>query len=184
VTYTVTALIDPAATGSFVNTATVTAGAGVVDTNPANNSATDTDTLTAQADLAITKSDGVSEVNDNSTTTYTIVVSNAGPSGVTGATVSDPVPFRVGFSYSAIGSGGASGFTASGTGAINDSVDLPAGATITYTLVASTGTGSSGASPTSPLWRHPRASSTRTPPTTAPPTRTSCLRTWRCPRPS
>ena len=34
---------------------------GVTDPNPANNSATDTDTAGAQADLAITKTDGVDD---------------------------------------------------------------------------------------------------------------------------
>ena len=47
VTYTATANISPSATGSMSNTATVTA-AGDID--PANNTATDTDTLTPQAE--------------------------------------------------------------------------------------------------------------------------------------
>src|SRR5204863_3600460 len=46
VTYTLQATIDPAATGNLVNTATATADH---DPNGANNSATDTDTLTPQA---------------------------------------------------------------------------------------------------------------------------------------
>ncbi len=45
VTYTLTGTISPSATGSLSNTATVTAPGGVTDPNPANNSATDTDTL-------------------------------------------------------------------------------------------------------------------------------------------
>jgi hypothetical protein len=45
ITYTVTATIDPSATGSLTNIATVTAPAGIADPNTANNSATDTDTL-------------------------------------------------------------------------------------------------------------------------------------------
>src|SRR4029077_16110822 len=49
VTYTVVAAISPAATGSLANTVTVTAAN---DTNNANNSSTDTDTLNPQADLA------------------------------------------------------------------------------------------------------------------------------------
>ena len=58
----------------------MTPPAGVTDPNLANNSATDTDTLTPQADLAITKSDGVTSVAPGQPTTYTIVVSNNGPS--------------------------------------------------------------------------------------------------------
>jgi uncharacterized repeat protein (TIGR01451 family) len=46
VTYTVNAAINPAATGSLVNTANASVPGGVTETNPSNNSATDTDTLT------------------------------------------------------------------------------------------------------------------------------------------
>ncbi len=42
------------------------------------------------ADLSITKSNGVSSVNPGSQTTYTIVVTNSGPQGAGGATISDP----------------------------------------------------------------------------------------------
>jgi Domain of unknown function DUF11 len=38
--------VDPAATGTLVTTATVTPPTGTIDTNTANNTATDTDTLT------------------------------------------------------------------------------------------------------------------------------------------
>ncbi len=89
VTYTVTATISAAATGSLSNTATVTPPAGVTDPSPANNSATDTDTLTPQADLAITKTDGVTTATPGGSVTYTITASNAGPSNASGSTVAD-----------------------------------------------------------------------------------------------
>ena len=56
-TYTATCTINASATGTLSNTATVSSG--VTDPVPANNSATDTDTLTPQADIGITKTDGV-----------------------------------------------------------------------------------------------------------------------------
>jgi uncharacterized repeat protein (TIGR01451 family) len=63
----------------------------VADPNPGNNSATDTDTVAALlADLAITKTDGVANVNPGGTTTYTIVVTNAGPAAADGAVFTDP----------------------------------------------------------------------------------------------
>ena len=71
------------------NTATVTVPAGVTDSNPANNSATDTDTVNAVADLAITKTDAVASVNAGASTVYTITVTNNGPSSVTGAILTD-----------------------------------------------------------------------------------------------
>jgi len=46
----------------------------------------------AQADLSITKTDGVTTVTPGGTATYTITASNAGPSNATGATVADTFP--------------------------------------------------------------------------------------------
>ena len=45
--------VSPSASGTLGNTATVTAGPGAKDTNPNNDSATDTDNLTPTADLAV-----------------------------------------------------------------------------------------------------------------------------------
>ncbi len=58
VTYTVTADVLASATGNLDNTASVSEPAGVTDPDLTNNSATDSDTEDAEADLAITKTDG------------------------------------------------------------------------------------------------------------------------------
>ncbi|MBK7908645.1 MAG: DUF11 domain-containing protein [Gemmatimonadetes bacterium] len=61
-----------------------------------NNLATDGNTvITPTADLSVTKTDGVTSVNQNGTVTYAIVASNAGPSAVTGATVTDVFPAQL-----------------------------------------------------------------------------------------
>jgi uncharacterized repeat protein (TIGR01451 family) len=141
-----------AATGSYTNYAQVMASDNPdPDSTPGNNSTTedDDDTLTPNvvpvADLQITKTDGRSFDVPGTTATYTIVVSNAGPSSVTGATVSDPFPaVLTGVTYTAVGTGGASGFPSSGSGNINHTVNMPAGSTITYTatgLISQTATG-------------------------------------------
>ena len=57
----------------------MTAPVGVTDPTPANNTATDTDTLTPQADLQITKTDGKTTVVPGTSDTYTVVVTNVGP---------------------------------------------------------------------------------------------------------
>ena len=62
VTYLVTGTVSPTATGSLSNTATVSPPAGTTDINTNNSTAIDTDTLTPQGDLAITKTDGVTSV--------------------------------------------------------------------------------------------------------------------------
>src|SRR5262249_46046706 len=136
--YTLMANISSGATGDLVNTATVTAPSGVTDPTPGNNSATDTDTLSARADLSIAKTDGVTSVTEGTTTIYTITVTNNGPSDVTGATVTDTLPAASisSDSWTATATGGATGFTASGSGNISDTVNMPNGSTITYTLTA------------------------------------------------
>jgi len=78
-----------ALSGTVTNTATIAAPAGTTDPTPANNSAGDTDTVTPVADLSITKTDAVSSVNAGGTTTYTVRVTNNGPSSVTGAVLTD-----------------------------------------------------------------------------------------------
>ncbi|MEO6688808.1 MAG: hypothetical protein ABIS07_12115, partial [Dokdonella sp.] len=133
-TFTVTGTVSSAATGSLVNTATIAAPPTATESAPANNTATDTDTINAQANLGITKTDGSGTAIPGSTVTYTIVASNAGPSNATGATVVDTVPAALtGVTWTVVYGGGASG-PASGSGNINASVNLPSGGSATFTL--------------------------------------------------
>jgi uncharacterized repeat protein (TIGR01451 family) len=137
VTFTFTVQIDPSATGSLINTATITPPQGVTDPTPGDNSATDTDTLTPRADLAITKTDNQTAAVPGLTTTYTIVVSNAGPSAVIGASVSDPLPLGVTAArWTATASSGGGNVTGplSGGDALATTVDLPVNASVTFTF--------------------------------------------------
>ena len=144
VTYTVSAAISASATGSLVNTATVAAPAGVTDPTPGNNSATDSDTISASADLSITKTDGVTSVTAGTSTTYTITASNAGPSNAPGSTVADTFPAAItGVTWTCVGAGGGT-CTASGSGNINDTVSLPAGGSVIYTAVAAINVAATG----------------------------------------
>ncbi|HEX4953929.1 MAG TPA: proprotein convertase P-domain-containing protein [Thermoanaerobaculia bacterium] len=136
VTYTVNATVSGSATGTLVNTATVAAGTGVTDPNPGNNSATDTDTINLVADLAITKTDGLTNATPGQATTYTIVASNAGPSAASSAFVSDTFPAALtGVTWTCVGAGGGT-CTAAGAGNISDTVNLPSGGSVTYTVNA------------------------------------------------
>jgi uncharacterized repeat protein (TIGR01451 family) len=133
VTYKATGKVSSSATGTLSNTATVTAPSRVTDSNLANNSATDTDTIKFRANLKVTVTDGKSAAVAGQKDTYTIVVTNAGPSNVTGAVASDSFPSTfTGVTFTATQSGRASGFTASGSGNISDTVTMPAGSKITY----------------------------------------------------
>jgi uncharacterized repeat protein (TIGR01451 family) len=154
VTYTASCAISASATGTLSNTATVTAPGGVTDPTPGNNSATDTDTLAASADLAITKTDGVTTATPGGSVTYTITASNAGPSNATGATVVDTFPASLTCSWTCVGAGGGT-CTPSGSGNINSTVNLPAGGSVTYTAscaisAAATGTLSNTATVAAP----------------------------------
>ncbi|WP_022970509.1 DUF11 domain-containing protein, partial [Arenimonas oryziterrae] len=143
VTYTVAATVAGTASGTIANTATVTAPAGTTDPTPANNSATDTDTITPVANLAITKTDGAASVNAGGATSYTIVVTNNGPSDVTAATVVDTAPagLTIGAWTCAVTTAGTGSVTtacgaASGSGNINTTATLRSGGVITYTVAA------------------------------------------------
>ena len=69
-------VLDPAACGSLTNTATVEPPAGVTDPDPSNNSATDSDPILREADLAITKTNHVDEVFVCEEVTYELTVTN------------------------------------------------------------------------------------------------------------
>jgi uncharacterized repeat protein (TIGR01451 family) len=151
VTYTVSGTIASSATGSLSNTATVTPPATVTDTGTLTSS-TDTVTLTPTADITITKIDdqgGSYNPLTNNTNggtavpgtgvTYAIIVANAGPSDVVGATVADPVPAGL----SAVTWSATNGH--SGTGSISDVVSVFSGTSVIYTVtgtIASSATGS------------------------------------------
>jgi len=143
-TYTLTGTIDILATGTLVNAAAVATPAGVTELDAANNTATDTDMLVPAADLAISKTDGLSRVAAGAPTTYTIIASNSGPHPVAGAKVTDSVPPDItSVSWSCFGTGGAT-CAGTGSGSINDTVNLPVGGALTYTLSGIVSTSAAG----------------------------------------
>ena len=74
--------------------------------------------------------------------TYTVVATNTGPSTVHGAEISDSVseiPGVTSDTWTAQGTAAAVVSVRPGSGDINDSVVIPAGASITYTVVATIG---------------------------------------------
>ena len=93
VAYQLTLAVPPGyGPATVVNTASITSSPGT-DPNAANNTATDTDSVTKTADLSIAKTDGVGSLVAGTSTTYTISVTNNGPSAApAGVVVSDPIP--------------------------------------------------------------------------------------------
>ncbi|MCC7201160.1 MAG: DUF11 domain-containing protein [Nitrospirae bacterium] len=92
----------PVVGGVINNTASVTGYQN--DPNSANNSTTIPTTVIAVADLSITKTDSPDPVNQGAQITYTLTVSNAGPSSASGIVVTDALPLGSTF-VSATGSG-------------------------------------------------------------------------------
>lgn len=88
-----------------------------------------------QADLSITKTNGVSTLVPGQSIAYAIVVRNDGPSAVTSAPVSDPAPSALtGVAWTCTATGGAC--PPSGSGSIAVGVDLTVGGTATFTMTA------------------------------------------------
>ena len=79
--------------GNVDDTATV--AATTPDPNNSNNTASGAVTFVSSADLAITKSVSPNPVIAGTNLTYTITVSNAGPSTATGVVVTDTLPAQI-----------------------------------------------------------------------------------------
>ncbi|MDI6791778.1 MAG: right-handed parallel beta-helix repeat-containing protein, partial [bacterium] len=94
----------PQGTTNITNTATIADDGS--DSDPANNSATDTDSVDAQPDVTITsKTDGADTASQGDTLTYTITYRNTGEMNATGVVITDTIPTNTTFvSASAPGS--------------------------------------------------------------------------------
>jgi|GEM_PF-1269866 len=140
-TYTVSGTVSPAASGALINQASVALQSSwLIESNLADNSASDNDTINLNANLGITKTDSLANVNPGANVTYTIVVSNAGPDTATGAIVTDTVPASLSSVTWTCGSpvNGATCGAASGSGnSISTTANLPASSSVTY-LVSGT----------------------------------------------
>ncbi|UOF16265.1 Ig-like domain-containing protein [Lysobacter capsici] len=78
------------ATGPYANTATATSTTN--DPTPGNNTATNTPVPVASADLAVTKTASSATPIIGSNVTFTVTVSNNGPSAAAGVNVNDQLP--------------------------------------------------------------------------------------------
>lgn len=91
---TITVDVLQAAGATITNTAIVQSDESTAgfDTDTTNNSATETTATQGTIDLAITKADSVDPAIPGQPLTYTLVVTNNGPSDATGVTVTDNLP--------------------------------------------------------------------------------------------
>jgi large repetitive protein len=99
-TTSIVVTVDPGASGSIANTVTV--AGNETDPNLSNNTSTVTTQVNRSADLALSKAATPNPVKPGNQLTYTLTVTNNGPSGATGVSIVDTLPDGV-YYYSASG---------------------------------------------------------------------------------
>ena len=136
-TFSITVHINPGATGAVIsNTANTTST--TTDSNPGNNTSTALTTATGSADLSIVKTAPAAATN-GSNLTYTITVTNNGPSDAASVTMADTLPANTTFVSESQPTGPA--FTCTnpppgGTGTVSCSIaTLTAGTSATFSIV-------------------------------------------------
>jgi uncharacterized repeat protein (TIGR01451 family) len=173
--FTLTANISPSFSGTLNNTATVTGGNA--DPNPNNNSQTASATVSASADLTINKT-GPASANAGSDITYTITLTNSGPSAASAVSLTDSTPANTTFVSESQTTGPAfscSNPAAGGTGTTTCTIGLfPVGtatfsitlhiaaATPTGTVITNTANVSSTTADPNPTGNNPSANTTVT----------------------
>ncbi|MEW6505265.1 MAG: sortase [Chloroflexota bacterium] len=123
----------PEGVTQIVNTVTIRDdGTNGSDPTPGNNTSTDTDDLTAEPDLAISKSDGVSVAQPGDLLVYTLTYANNGNQTATGVVITETVPLHTTF------------VAASSTTGWSCADGSPGGTTCTYTIGTLAGGGAGG----------------------------------------
>ena len=96
-------------------------------------------------DVSVTKTDTVATATPGGTVTYTIVVSNSGSVTATGTTLTDNFPAAItNATWTSVAAGGATGNTLSSSGNISQTLALPTGSSVTYTVIATIAASATG----------------------------------------
>ena len=125
---TVSVVVTPTTDGTLTNTASVSSA--TTDPNGGNNGASETTDVTPIADLQLSKDDGVAVVVAGTSTTYTLTLTNTGPSMVpAGVEITDAIPAGVSASESE-----ADCDIAAGTLTCTTTAGLAVGASVSFDL--------------------------------------------------
>ncbi|MDG3004143.1 ice-binding family protein [Paludisphaera mucosa] len=136
--FTVTLLILPSTGNGALVTNTASVTAATTDSVPANNSQSASAAVAAQADVAVTKTVSSSTVVAGRAISYTVTVSNVGPSDAQGVTLADLVPAGTTFLSAVQTAGPTFALTTpavGGTGSIGGTLaSLASGASAVFTV--------------------------------------------------
>jgi len=136
-TFSASCAVSAAATGSIINTASISAPNGVTDPTTANNTVADTDSVgVAASPPSLSMTDNIDFVRVGDVVSYVIHVSNPGTS--IAPTITDTLPAQLsGVSWNCSAGGGATCGSANGSGnTLTDTPTLPAGGVVDYTYTA------------------------------------------------
>jgi uncharacterized repeat protein (TIGR01451 family) len=136
VTLVLTGSVPSATAGTLTNSASVTPATGSTDLIPGNNSSTSNTPANPVADLSVTKTGSPNPYMPGESLTYSIVVTNAGPSDVTGATVTDTISASLSqLAWTCDTTEGSACQASTGSGSLTNAlVNLIAGGQATFTL--------------------------------------------------
>ncbi|WP_404310145.1 beta strand repeat-containing protein [Neorhodopirellula lusitana] len=138
-TYTITASVDDTAIGSLTNNASLVTDAGETETT--NNSDSADVTIVPEANVRVSKTVSTTTAQTGSELTYTITVTNDGPSAAESVTAVDTLPTGVTF---VSGTGPSGALTASGQTVTVNGGTLDAsgtGSSFVFTIVATVNDG-------------------------------------------
>ena len=131
---TISDAAPPAVTMLSAGTCTIAANqAGDGNYNPAPQESQNI-IINGSADVSVAKTDGVTSAVPGLSISYTIVASNAGPSDDPSVTVTDTFPGDLTCTWTSVAAGGATNSAGSGSGNLSETLSLPSGGSVTYTV--------------------------------------------------
>ncbi len=171
-TITISALIDPAASGLLINSASLTLPNGMSDPDTSDNQVIDTDALVPTVNLDINLTDNRASAEPGDILGYMLTVTNRGPSAIFGLVVTDFFPDALtNISWTCSPTPGSScAVSGVNTGNINTDVNLNPNGSATFAISATVNSSASGPlvnsaaliSPLSPSTNNKTASDTTT----------------------
>jgi uncharacterized repeat protein (TIGR01451 family) len=135
--YSLAVTVDPSATGLLTNTALILPPAGGSDPDGSDNKSSTTSVLTPVADVGVVKIVSGTSTTPGSPISYTVTITNDGPSTAAGVVLTDIFPpslFNI--SWVSAATGGATGNAPFGSGDINQTLTIPPSGSVVYQIDA------------------------------------------------